>query len=224
MNGPFVAPNFGGLTEFGSQSCSQYIGPIGRPNRPGMEEAPPDPDDSDHVHKETGMGADFSTEAGHTSRPPASAHAFADKPTPQSPDQAHSLRVMDEPIGRHNNGHVSDDDETEYRLSVPEIPGSLAESQNDSADGRTYGEADVRAYVADMRAAPAEERAGRTDKPAVDLGAVAEAIAIADQETIDDWRTETDLCEAAELAAADADYTSGNTVSGEDLQRRYGLS
>lgn len=28
----------------------------------------------------------------------------------------------------------------------------------------------------------------------------------------------------AELAAADTDYATGNTVSGEDLWRRYGLS
>ncbi len=29
---------------------------------------------------------------------------------------------------------------------------------------------------------------------------------------------------AAELAQADADYAAGNTVTGEDLRRRYGLA
>jgi hypothetical protein len=75
-----------------------------------------------------------------------------------------------------------------------------------------------------MRAVPAEEKAARTDEPAVDLGAVAEAIASADQAAIDDWQTETDLWGTAELAAAHADYASGNTVSGEELRRHYGLS
>lgn len=64
MNGPFVASNFDGLGEFGSQIRSQCIGPVGRPNRPGME-ALPDPAGSDHVHKEQVMGANFSTESGH---------------------------------------------------------------------------------------------------------------------------------------------------------------
>jgi hypothetical protein len=122
---------------------------------------------------------------------------------------------------------VSDEHETAYWSSVPEIPGSLAESENDIAAGRTYGEVYVRAYAADMSAAPADEKTGGTEEPAVDLGAVAEAIASADQAAIVDWRAETHLWEAAEPAAANADYadyTSGNTVSGEDLQRRNGLS
>lgn len=46
------------------------------------------------------------------------------------------------------------------------------------------------------------------DGPTADLGVVAAA----DQRAID------------ELAAADADYAAGNTISGEELRRRYGLS
>lgn len=151
------------------------------------------------------------------------AHTFEGKPTTQF-NQGHSLRAMDEPIGRHDNGRVSEDDETAYWLSVPKIPGSLAECKNDIGAGHTHGEADVRAYVADTRAARADEKAGGPDDPAVDLGAVADAIAGADHAAIDDWRAETDLWDGAELAAADADYTSRNTVSGEELRRRYGLS
>lgn len=64
---------------------------------------------------------------------------------------------------------------------MPEIPGALAESQIDSADGHTHGDADVSTYVADIHAAPGDEKGGRTDQSAVDLSAVAEAIACADQ-------------------------------------------
>lgn len=46
------------------------------------------------------------------------------------------------------------------------------------------------------------------DGPTTDLGGVADA----DQQAID------------ELAVADADYAAGNTISGEELRRRYGLS
>ena len=76
-------------------------------------------------------------------------------------------------------GNVSAEGETEYWLSVAGIWESLAQSEEDIAAGRTYGEAEVRALLVDMR---------------------------------------------AELAAADADYASGNTISGEELRRRHGLS
>jgi hypothetical protein len=76
-------------------------------------------------------------------------------------------------------GNVSGDGETEYWLSVLGLRESSAQSEEDVAAGRTYGEAEVRALLVDMR---------------------------------------------AELAAADADYASGNTVSGEELRRRHGLS
>lgn len=132
--------------------------------------------------------------------------------------------MIDEPTERHGNGPGIHDDQTSGRLSLREIRAPLAESDNDIAAGRTYREADVRAYVADMRAERADEKAAETDDSAVDLGAVTAAIASADQATIDDGRTETDLWEVAELATADADYTSGNTVSGEDFRHRYGLS
>jgi hypothetical protein len=84
--------------------------------------------------------------------------------------------------GRHCSGtmgNVSGQDETEYWLSVLGIRESLAQSEEGIAAGRTYGKAEVRALLVDMR---------------------------------------------AELAAADADYASGNTVSGEELWRRHGLS
>lgn len=54
--------------------------------------------------------------------------------------------------------------------------------------------------------------------------AVAAAIAGVDQQTIDDWQTVTDSWVVAELAAAEADYAAGNTISGEELRRRFGLS
>lgn len=67
------------------------------------------------------------------------------------------------------------------------------------------------------------------EKPTVDrpddaLGAVADATAGADQEATGEGETVADLSAAAELAAADADYASGNTVTGEELRHRYGLS
>jgi hypothetical protein len=71
--------------------------------------------------------------------------------------------------------------------SVLEIRGSLAHSENDNAGGRTYGEADVRAYIADKRAEEPDDKTGGTGDPAVDLGAVADAMAGADQGTIDGW-------------------------------------
>lgn len=46
------------------------------------------------------------------------------------------------------------------------------------------------------------------DGPTADPGGAADA----DQQAID------------ELAAANADYAAGNTISGEELRRRYGLS
>jgi hypothetical protein len=76
-------------------------------------------------------------------------------------------------------GNVSGEAEMESWLSVPGIEESLAQSEEDIAAGRTYGEAELRALLVDMR---------------------------------------------AELAAADADYASGNTLSGGELRRRYGLS
>ena len=53
------------------------------------------------------------------------------------------------------------------------------------------------------------------------LGAVADAMDKADQTSMESWRAETDLWD--ELAVADADYAAGNTISGEELRRRYGL-
>lgn len=76
-------------------------------------------------------------------------------------------------------GSVSGEGETEYWLSVLGIRDSLAQSGEDIAVGNTYGEAEVRALLDDMR---------------------------------------------TELAAADANFASGNTVSGMELRRRYGLS
>lgn len=51
----------------------------------------------------------------------------------------------------------------------------------------------------------------RDDGPAADLGMAADAMTEADQQVID------------ELAAAEADYAAGNTISGEEVRRRYGL-
>uniref|UniRef100_UPI00356682E8 hypothetical protein n=1 Tax=Mycobacterium marinum TaxID=1781 RepID=UPI00356682E8 len=67
---------------------------------------------------------------------------------------------------------------------------------------------------------PDEPTQGRPDGA---LGAVADAIAGADQETDDDWQIETDLWAATELAAADNDYASGITISGGQLRHRYSL-
>lgn len=55
------------------------------------------------------------------------------------------------------------------------------------------------------------------------LGAVADAIAGADEETIDEWRAETGLWIAFDLAAADADPAPGNAIDGERLRRRHRL-
>jgi hypothetical protein len=49
-------------------------------------------------------------------------------------------------------GNVSGEGETEYWLSVLGIRESLAQSDEDIAAGRTYGEAEVRALLVDMRA------------------------------------------------------------------------
>jgi hypothetical protein len=49
------------------------------------------------------------------------------------------------------------------------------------------------------------------DDPAADLEMAADAMTEADQQAID------------ELAAAEADYAAGNTISGEEVRRRYGL-
>jgi hypothetical protein len=49
-------------------------------------------------------------------------------------------------------GNVTGEDETEYWLSVVGIRESLAQSEEDIAAGRTYGEADVRALLVDKRA------------------------------------------------------------------------
>ena len=57
--------------------------------------------------------------------------------------------------GRHCSGtmgNVSGDRETEYWLSVLGLRESLAQSEEDIAAGRTYGEADVRALLVDKRA------------------------------------------------------------------------
>ena len=51
----------------------------------------------------------------------------------------------------------------------------------------------------------------RDDGPAADLGMAADAMTEDNQQTID------------ELAAAEADYAAGNTISGEEVRRRYGL-
>lgn len=52
--------------------------------------------------------------------------------------------------------------------------------------------------------------AGTHDSP-TDLGVVADAMTEADQQMVD------------ELAAADVDYAAGDTISGEELRRRFGL-
>jgi hypothetical protein len=57
--------------------------------------------------------------------------------------------------GQHRSGimgNVSGVGETEYWLSVLGIRESLAQSDEDIAAGRTYGEAEVRALLVDMRA------------------------------------------------------------------------
>lgn len=46
----------------------------------------------------------------------------------------------------------------------------------------------------------------------------------AEEEPIDDWRAVSDSWVVAELATADADYAAGNTISGDELRRRFGLS
>jgi hypothetical protein len=53
------------------------------------------------------------------------------------------------------------------------------------------------------------------------LDAVADAMGKADQTSMEGWLAETGLWD--ELAVADADYAAGNTISGEELRRRYGL-
>jgi hypothetical protein len=56
---------------------------------------------------------------------------------------------------RHRSGtmgNVSGEGETEYWLSVLGLQESLAQSEEDIAAGRTYGEAEVRALLVDMRA------------------------------------------------------------------------
>lgn len=57
-------------------------------------------------------------------------------------------------------GNVSGEGETENWLSVPGIRESLAQSEEDIAAGRTYGEADVRALLVDKRAEEAAADAG----------------------------------------------------------------
>jgi hypothetical protein len=57
--------------------------------------------------------------------------------------------------GRHRSGtmgNVSSESETEYWLSVVGIRESLAQSEEDIAAGRTYGEAEMRALLVDRRA------------------------------------------------------------------------
>ena len=49
-------------------------------------------------------------------------------------------------------GNVTGECETEYWLSVLGIRESLAQSEEDIAAGRTYGEAEVRALLVDRRA------------------------------------------------------------------------
>ena len=49
-------------------------------------------------------------------------------------------------------GNVSGEGETEYWLSVLGLRASLAQSEEDIAAGRTYGEAEVRALLVDKRA------------------------------------------------------------------------
>jgi hypothetical protein len=49
-------------------------------------------------------------------------------------------------------GNVSGEGEMEYWLSVAGIRESLAQSEEDIAAGRTYGEAEVRALLVDRRA------------------------------------------------------------------------
>lgn len=94
-------------------------------------------------------------------------------------------------------------------------------SENDNAGGRRYGEADVRAYIADKRGEEPDDKTGGTGDAAVDLGAVADAMAGADQGTIDGWRAETDLWRAAELAAADADLLPQSTPAQLSSTQRF---
>ena len=68
---------------------------------------------------------------------------------------------------------------------------------------------------------PPEEPAKQHHDDALD--AVAAAVTGADQETIDDWQTETDSWVVAELTAAEAGCAAGNTISGEELRRRFAL-
>lgn len=49
-----------------------------------------------------------------------------------------------------------------------------------------------------------------------------DADSVGGRQTVDDWPLEHNL--HVELAAADADYAAGNTISGEQLRRRYGLT
>jgi len=63
-------------------------------------------------------------------------------------------------------GNVTGECETEYWLSELGIRESLAQSEEDIAAGRTYGEAEVRALLIDMRAqwtaADADNASGNT--------------------------------------------------------------
>jgi roadblock/LC7 domain-containing protein len=59
------------------------------------------------------------------------------------------------------------------------------------------------------------------------VASVAAAYAGADEEKLNAYRAETAVSEAdmhAELAAAAADFAAGNTASGDEVRRRYGLS
>lgn len=91
--------------------------------------------------------------------------------TYQCTEEARTLRD----VANHPN---PDEDETEFWLSLLGSSDLLVQSDEDILAGRTYGEAEGRAILADM---------------------------------------------SAELDAAVADYASENTVSGEQLRRRYGL-
>jgi hypothetical protein len=111
---------------------------------------------------------------------------------------------------------------------VASKPEALSERVLDATCAQLASEFNSEAANAERRTARGNHRgldntrAVKVDVPAAELGAVADAMAGADKTSMDGWRAETDLWD--ELAVADADYAAGNTISGEDLRRRYGLS
>ncbi len=107
---------------------------------------------------------------------------------------------------------------------VASQPEALGEDVLDARYAELAGELNSEVANPARRAARAagadEKNTGRVSR-ATELGAVADAQAGAGETSTESWTAETDL--RNELSAADADFAAGNTISGEELRRRYGL-